>query len=863
MEIPESEQTSISRRSQGLEGVRFGDHRISSLLFADDVVLLAPSSLDLQHALGCFAAECEAAGLRVSTSKPEAMVLDRKKVSCTLQVGGEFLPQVEEFKEEGSCLRVREGWMQLVLRQRTELLGALCCGGSAEPLDSVLDFLLSWDVLIWEDYHNVQGLNKPLCSKTRDLLDLVYTKGEESCSLLLAAFDQVLPEAQKAGLCFGKAHSKPRDIKKTPTSASEALLIDRPALVKKIRDHLDGVLDALMQAGCFTSQDCDEVLLPVYTSSQKGTLMKGVRKVITSRPHAVSPSMKHYLRKEVLVKGFSPVGIDQFCYKELLGCGEGSPQTVTDVYLMVLKHFLQKQVPQQCRTLGQIWLHEHIEMVRRLGQLALEGLETSCYLFTESDLQKCSITKQDIDLGFLIQCKDFSDHTDFKHYEFLHITMQCFFAALYIVLDKSGNCSVILNLFQSHSKQPGVFNHTNCFVHCMKHVADDCSVAETPNLQITSEFVAGLLSQRCRSLLVQSCPATLLERKSKQVMKCLSKGLQKHFRSIPPPVKGEKKSMHAMPSFVWLIKCIYEMQESEIAKDAVAKLEVEHFKLIYCNIGPVECTALAYVLSLRNNNISDEGVRKLVEKGVHWECFKKLALFNNNLTDDCTKDFAQLLQTKNNFLALRLGNNNITSQGAEQLAEGLRCNTSLKYLGLWGNKIGDKGAEALADALKESTTLIWLSSSGVSSRFSGFLLQSKDTHCRLIGIFKLCIKPLLSLFFDWVTRKMTFEGHYLGFSFLENNVVMCLCASVWKFIRSLADNRVGNPGARALAELVKRSTTLEGLWLNQNHISRDGVERLIEALKVNATIREVWLRGNNLSVEEVKELSEQESRLIF
>ncbi|KAK3574423.1 hypothetical protein QTP86_006591 [Hemibagrus guttatus] len=57
-----------------------------------DVVLLAPSSLDLQHALGRFAAECEAAGMRVSTSKSEAMVLDRKKVACTPQVGGEVLP---------------------------------------------------------------------------------------------------------------------------------------------------------------------------------------------------------------------------------------------------------------------------------------------------------------------------------------------------------------------------------------------------------------------------------------------------------------------------------------------------------------------------------------------------------------------------------------------------------------------------------------------------------------------------------------------------------------------------------------------------------------------------------------------------
>ncbi|KAK3564250.1 hypothetical protein QTP86_011970 [Hemibagrus guttatus] len=100
----------ISRRSQGLEGVRFGDHRISSLIFADDVVLLASSGLDLQHALGRFAAECEAAGMRVSTSKSEAMVLDRKKVACTLQVGGEVLPQVEEFKYLG-VLFTSEGRM--------------------------------------------------------------------------------------------------------------------------------------------------------------------------------------------------------------------------------------------------------------------------------------------------------------------------------------------------------------------------------------------------------------------------------------------------------------------------------------------------------------------------------------------------------------------------------------------------------------------------------------------------------------------------------------------------------------------------------------------------------------------------------
>ncbi|KAI3354970.1 hypothetical protein L3Q82_004762 [Scortum barcoo] len=105
------------RRSQGPEGVRFGNHRISSLLFADDVVLMASSGQDLQHVLERFAAECEAAGMRISTSKSEAMVLDRKRVACPLQVGGEVLPQVEEFKYLG-VLFTSEGKMEREIDRR-------------------------------------------------------------------------------------------------------------------------------------------------------------------------------------------------------------------------------------------------------------------------------------------------------------------------------------------------------------------------------------------------------------------------------------------------------------------------------------------------------------------------------------------------------------------------------------------------------------------------------------------------------------------------------------------------------------------------------------------------------------------------
>ncbi|TWW56347.1 hypothetical protein D4764_08G0003340 [Takifugu flavidus] len=67
----------------------------------NDVVLLASSARDLQRSLDRFAAACEAAGMRISTSKSEAMVLNQKKVEWLLRVKEGILPQVEEFKYLG------------------------------------------------------------------------------------------------------------------------------------------------------------------------------------------------------------------------------------------------------------------------------------------------------------------------------------------------------------------------------------------------------------------------------------------------------------------------------------------------------------------------------------------------------------------------------------------------------------------------------------------------------------------------------------------------------------------------------------------------------------------------------------------
>lgn len=76
-------------------GVQFGDLRTASKLFADEVVSLASLDRDLKHTVRGFAAECEAAGMRVSTSKSETVVLHWKTMDSCFWAESVLLPQVE------------------------------------------------------------------------------------------------------------------------------------------------------------------------------------------------------------------------------------------------------------------------------------------------------------------------------------------------------------------------------------------------------------------------------------------------------------------------------------------------------------------------------------------------------------------------------------------------------------------------------------------------------------------------------------------------------------------------------------------------------------------------------------------------
>ena len=66
---------------------RLEDGKTIRLLFTTDLNLMASSESGLRFSINDFAAACENAEMKISTSKTEVLHLQRNLVQCSLQVG--------------------------------------------------------------------------------------------------------------------------------------------------------------------------------------------------------------------------------------------------------------------------------------------------------------------------------------------------------------------------------------------------------------------------------------------------------------------------------------------------------------------------------------------------------------------------------------------------------------------------------------------------------------------------------------------------------------------------------------------------------------------------------------------------------
>ncbi|CAF4825382.1 unnamed protein product, partial [Rotaria magnacalcarata] len=79
----------------------------------------------------------------------------------------------------------------------------------------------------------------------------------------------------------------------------------------------------------------------------------------------------------------------------------------------------------------------------------------------------------------------------------------------------------------------------------------------------------------------------------------------------------------------------------------------------------------------------------------------------------------------------------------------------------------------------------------------------------------------------------------------------------------LAWNKIGDTGAKYLAEALRNNTTLNKLDLWGNEITENGVHYLFEALRYNRVLLELEVGAGIISLNQEKRLKQQDGRIQF
>ncbi|XP_036038521.1 nucleotide-binding oligomerization domain-containing protein 1 isoform X1 [Onychomys torridus] len=632
-----------------------------------------------------------------------------------------------------------------------------------------------------------------------------------------------------------------------------------------------------------------------------GRLLKGAGKLLTARTGVEVP--RQLLRKKVLLRGFSPGHLRAYarrmfperiahehllqqldanpnlcslcavplfcwiifrCFQHFHTAFEGSSQlpdcavTLTDVFLLVTEVHLNRTQPSSlvqrntrspAETLRAGWRTLHA-----LGQVAHQGTDKSLFVFGQEEVQKSKLQEGDLQLGFLRPLPDVGPEQGQQSYEFFHLTLQAFFTAFFLVADDKVGTRELLRFFREWTS-PGETSSTSCYpsFFSFQCLGGGSRLGPDPfrnkdHFQFTNLFLCGLLAKARQKLLRQLVPKATLRRKRKALWAHLFASLRSYLKSLPRVQSGGFNQVHAMPTFLWMLRCIYETQSQKVGRLAARGISADYLKLAFCNACSADCSALSFVLhhfhrqlalDLDNNNLNDYGVQELqpcfsrltvirlsvnqiTDTGAKVLCegltkyriVTFLGLYNNQITDIGARYVAQILDECRSLTHLKLGKNKITSEGGKCVALAVKNSTSIIDVGMWGNQIGDEGAKAFAEALRDhrSLTNLSLASNDISPEGGKSLAQA--------------LKQNTSLTIFWLTK-----------------------------------NELNDEAAECFAEMLKVNQTLKHLWLIQNHITAKGTAQLAEALQKNTTITEICLNGNLIKPEEAKDF-ENEKRII-
>ena len=640
----------------------------------------------------------------------------------------------------------------------------------------------------------------------------------------------------------------------------------------------------------------------LYTKITSGKLLDGATVLTTTRPTAVSCIRDPHPSRVVEILGFSSGQVKNYVEK-YTGDDKGAGETIWQHISNNLNLFSLCYIPVNCFIICSCLLY----MLQSFHSNSIHGL-------TSLPTKLTNIYSFAVKLMFFRHSERYRNKTDvqdeiFKKFDELAEDVKGDFKKLGAVAFKGikegrltfesdevtnlEDCGLLHRLPDLKPEVKRPFEKPKaqyCFQHltiqeffAAKHVTDNMGEAELREFvsshitdgawQVVLQFVAGLLSDReepLTDIFTNLLPVSTYEEEEQE---------------LDPSIVTCWPSKEEAQLVLTLCHCLYEIDADDSAvQNEVREIDFNAVVLKYCQLGPVDCTAIVnflkkqneiLMINLRDNKIgclgckeickvfsdgncklsslglgrniaTDEGVEYLAEALKHSNCkLHSLDLSGNYLTNEVVKYLAEALKDSNCKLnSLNLTGNYLTNEGVKYLAEALRdSNCELNSLNLTGNYLTDEGVKYLAEALKDSNcklNSLNITKSNLTNEGVNCLAEAlKDSNCSALNSLNLTY------------NKFTDEGaKCLAEALKDSN---CKLNSL-----DISQNNVTDKGVKYLAEALKDSNSkLNSLNLTVNNSTNEGVKYLAEALKdSNCKLNSLSLTKSNLTNEGVKYLAE-------
>ena len=423
-------------------------------------------------------------------------------------------------------------------------------------------------------------------------------------------------------------------------------------------------------------------------------------------------------------------------------------------------------------------------------KLAFQGLQNGKVTFSTYDIQSYEIPDDINGLGLLNVAPMLSEWGTLKNFNFVHLTLQEFCAAIYVFeLPKPEQFDVFI-----------------------KHRDDT-------KFQIVWQFYAGLSKLNTKRIFTSMIPTL---------------GMYSVLQKV---------------DLVQLLLYLYEASTPDLCKEVI-KFINGTVDLSYFEMDLLHCSALAYfvtncspgsikVLNLGWCGIGDDGLLAVSE--ALTEPFQsdpyavnllldplELNLSFNDLTESGANHIAKLLSSP--CLVGKLvctGNHKLGDNGVETIVKSTIDNYTIQILELRGCGIGIKGIQAISESFKNISDLKTLDIS-----------ENNLDHEML----KLLTESLAN---NYTLTTLKLKWCQLGSDLSEVIVDNLLNSSLLNL--DLQHNHLGNTGVASIVHALKKNPKLNSLNLDINDITDDGVPSLSELITANlSNLSELYVSGNLL-----------------